>query len=334
MADINIRHIFYSLFFIATLLSCKNTTLTTPVQQVAGVMADSKQEDHIFIYTEVSGLKRSPDYSTANKVQKLDLIYQSLSIKIRYISDRAYITVDNAHRSSGWQPLKINFYYDMSFADAEQDIRLLLKDNNITEGYLLFPAFTEQYASYFVYYFSANLLRYLGNYEAENFKQGPISFNEQTKIFYRSSDKASQLTKIKEMDQAGLDTMAEDIKLLEEHNLKGNSVKEITISNEWLGVYDGSFLRLKEEPADPRAWGTINLKVAKESVKFHLYSYSENVAKELNIVFADAKKIRFVALDNDKQGLTLLLDKNKYKLSGILIEEIVGVRETYELEKN
>lgn len=327
------KYIFYSLFFLGTLLSCKNTTSTALVQEAEKVAAGSKQE-HSFIYTEVSGLERSSDYSTTNSVQKLDLGYRSLSIKIRYISDRAYWAMDNGAAHLDWQPLKINFYYDMSFADAEQDIHLLLKDNNTAEGYLLFPAFTEQYASYFVYYFEENVLRYLGNYEATDFKEGAFSFNEQTKTFYRSSYKASQLTKIEELDQAPLSLVAEDIQLLKEHNSNGNSANQVPISKEWLGVYNGSFLRLKDESADPRAWGTINLSVAKESVKFQLDSYSENVAKELNIVYADTQKIRLVAQDNNKQVLTLLFDKNKYKLSGSLIEAIVGERETYELKKN
>lgn len=326
------KPIFYSILFLTALLSCNNATSAPLVRKAGSVAEGDKQQDN-FIYNEVSGLNKSSDYSTASKVQKLDLEYKTLALKIRYISDRAYIAIGNGSTASDWQPLKINFYYDMAFADAEQDIRLLLKDNNTAEGYLLFPAFTEQYASYFVYYFEKNLLRYLGSFEAENFKQGPISFNEQTKIFYRSSDKASKLTKIEEVDQAGWGPVVEDIKLLKEHNANGNNVKQVAVSKDWLGIYNGSFLRLKEESADPRAWGRINLSIEKESIKFNLDSYNENVVKELKVVFAEAKKIRFVARDNEKQVLILLLDKNKYQLSGSLIEAIVGVRETYELEK-
>ena len=326
------KPIFYSILFLTALLSCNNTT-SAPLAPKAGSVAEGEQQRDNFIYKEVSDLKKSSDYSTASKVQKLDLEYKTLSLKIRYISDRAYIAIGNANTASDWQPLKINFYYDMAFADAEQDIHLLLKDNDATKGYVLFPAFTEEYASYFAYYFEKNTLRYLGNYEAPDFSKGAFSFNEQTKEFYLTADKVSKLTKIEEVDQAGWSPVVEDIKLLKEHNANGNNVKQVAVSKDWLGIYNGSFLRLKVESADPRAWGRINLSIEKESVKFSLDSYNENVVKELKVVFADAKKIRFVALDNDKQGLTLLLDKNKYKLSGNLIEEIVGVRETYELEK-
>ncbi|RYE00211.1 MAG: hypothetical protein EOP54_00945 [Sphingobacteriales bacterium] len=330
MLLMDMKHIFYSILFLTAFLSCKNTTSASLVQEQESVAADTKNKDN-YIYTEVTGLKRNSDYSTASQMQKLELTYQSLTLKIRYIADRSYIALDNGKATSDWQQLKVNFYYDMSFAAAEKEIHLLLKDNDLTKGYVLFPAFTEQYASYFIYYFEKNALRYLGNYEAADFNKGAFAFNEQSREFYRSSDKGSKLTKIEQVDRASFDPVAADIKLLKSTN--ENGAKPAAINKEWLGTYKGSFLRLKEESADPRAWGEIDLSIGKESVKFHLDSYNENVAKEMKIVFADAQKIRLVAEGNDKQVLTLLRDKNKYQLSGSLIETIVGLREIYELDK-
>jgi len=324
------KHIFYSLLFLTALLSCNNTTSAPLAKETESVAAAGTQQNEV-IYTEVPGLQKRSDYKTASQVQKLDLSYQALVLKIRYISDRAYIAMGDAGKD--WQPLKMNFYYDLSFADAEKDIHLLLKDNDITKGYVLFPGFTEEFASYFVYYFEQNAIRYLGNYEATDFNKGTFAFNEQTREFYRTSDKVSKLTKAAEADRVSFDAVAEDIKLLKDSNANGTASKQAVISKDWQGAYSGSFLRLKEESADPRAWGSIKLDVDKESVKFYLDSYNENVVKELKIVFADTQKVRLVARDNDKQVLTLLRDKNKYKLSGTLMEEIVGVRETYELEK-
>ncbi len=323
------KHIFYSLLFLTALLSCNNTTSAPLVKEADSVAAVGKQQDKI-TYKEVSGLQKRSDYNTASQVQKLDLSYQSLVLRIRYISDRAYIAMGDA--GVDWQPLKVNFYYDLSFADAEKDIHLLLKGNDMTKGYVLFPGFTEEYASYFVYYFENNAIRYLGNYEATDFNKGAFAFDEQTQEFYRTSDRFSKLTKATEVDRVSFDAVAKDTQLLKENN-SGAGAKQAAISKEWQGTYSGSFLRLKEESADPRAWGSLGLNMDKGSAKFYLDSYNENVVKELKVVFADAQKIRFVARDNDKQGLTLLLDKNKYKLSGTLMEEIVGVRETYELEK-
>lgn len=299
-------------------------------QEAGSVTTGDRQQNNV-IYKEVSGLKKSSDYGTMNIVQKLDLNYKTLSLKIRYIADRAYIAMGNTNLD--WQPLKINFYYDMSFVNAEKDIHLLLNDNDVTKGYILFPAFTEEYASYFAYYFEKNTLRYLGNYEAADFNKGVFAFNEQAKEFYRSSDKVSKLNKANEVDRAGFDLVPEDIKLLKENITSENSTVQISINKEWFGTYTGSFLRLKDESADPRAWGSISVTISRGSAKFRLDSYNENVEKELKVVFVDAQKLRFVAGDNDKQVLTLKLDKNKYKLSGNLMEETVGERATYELEK-
>lgn len=212
------KQIFYSVLFLITFLSCKNTTSAPLKAEQESVSDNSKVSDNI-IYSEVADIKKRADYKAADKVQKLDLAYGALNLKIRYISDRAYIAMGNENNArTDWQPLKINFYYDMSFEDAEKDIHLLLKGNNTDDGYLLLPAFTEQYASYYVYYFKANTLNYLGNYEAANFSKGALSFDEKTKELYRSSDKAAKLNKIAEEDKVGSGHITEDVKLLKGNN--------------------------------------------------------------------------------------------------------------------
>ncbi|MNK04071.1 hypothetical protein D3C87_219270 [compost metagenome] len=106
-----------------------------------------------------------------------------------------------------------------------------------------------------------------------------------------------------------------------------------SINNEWPGTYTGSFLRMKDESGDPRGWGQIKIEIGKASAKFHLDSYVENIKRELEIVHADAEKIQFAAADDKNLMLTMLLDKDKYQLSGSLMDSIVGVKETYELKK-
>ncbi|WP_415325553.1 hypothetical protein [Chryseobacterium sp. MMS23-Vi53] len=41
------------------------------------------------------------------------------------------------------------------------------------------------------------------------------------------------------------------------------------------GNCKGSFLRLKEESADPRGWANVNLNINKDSISFHIFSYVE-----------------------------------------------------------
>lgn len=109
--------------------------------------------------------------------------------------------------------------------------------------------------------------------------------------------------------------------------------KDVGINREWSGTYNASFLRMKEEYADPRGWGQINIEIGKKSAKFHLDSYMEEVKKDLKIVTVNSNEIQFIAVDNEKLKLTIRFDKGKYQLSGNLIEQIVGTKETYELKK-
>lgn len=111
------------------------------------------------------------------------------------------------------------------------------------------------------------------------------------------------------------------------------SYKKTATSKDWSGAYNASFLRMKEEYADPRGWGQINIEIGKKSAKFHLDSYKEEVKKDLKIVAVNSSEIQFIAVDNEKLKLTVLFDKGKYQLSGNLIEQIVGIKETYELKK-
>jgi hypothetical protein len=110
--------------------------------------------------------------------------------------------------------------------------------------------------------------------------------------------------------------------------------KNTSVHNDWSGIYNGSFLRMKGEYADPRGWGQIKIEVGKGDAKFQLDSYIENLKRELKIVHVDAKEIHFAALDDKTQKLIMLLDQGKYRLSGNLMEQIVGVKETYELKKS
>lgn len=122
-----------------------------------------------------------------------------------------------------------------------------------------------------------------------------------------------------------------DLGIIDLYELQNS--KNAGINREWSGTYNASFLRMKEEYADPRAWGQINIEIDKKSAKFHLDSYMEEVKKDLKIVGVSSNEIQFIAADNEKLKLTILFDKGKYQLSGNLMEQIVGVKETYELKK-
>lgn len=127
-----------------------------------------------------------------------------------------------------------------------------------------------------------------------------------------------------------------DLGIIYLHKLQQDIVKnkESSINNDWSGTYSGSFLRMKGEYADPRGWGQIKLEIGKASAKFHLDSYLENIERTLKIAHTDSKEIQFAAEDDKNKKLTMQLDHGKYRMSGNLIEQIVGVKETYDLKKS
>lgn len=173
------------------------------------------------VYKEVSALHKESDYNLENKVQKLDIKLNSLKFKIRYISDRAYLSIENF---VSWQPVHINFYYDMSFEHAEKDIHVLLKNNDTSSGLLMFPAFTEQYATYFLYQFKKDTLSFLGIYEVPEFIKGSFSFNEKSnELTIDSKNKIIKLNKIQDDEESKLNSIQEDINLLNEKVIKNNS---------------------------------------------------------------------------------------------------------------
>lgn len=223
------NNIFYTIFFLIIFFSCKKTALIDPTKEkVSSIKTTSNNS---FTYKEVLDITKNSDYSIKHNVQKLDLGYHTLSLKIRYIEDRAYVSIENDNiKFIDWKPIKINFFYDMDFADAEKDIHLLLNDDDTSNGYVLFPAFTEQYSTYFVYYFKKNDLSYLGNYQCVDFKKGTFSFNEKSKELYISSNKILKLNKINEVNEDGFTGGDEDLKLLkEDNNNNNNNFQTITI---------------------------------------------------------------------------------------------------------
>ena len=137
----------------------------------------------------------------------------------------------------------------------------------------------------------------------------------------------------KQADHAAKDTIDLGLIYLDMiHNTVENNTSSHADTN-WTGHYTCNFLRLKEEYADLRAWGMIYLDIDENGARFHLDTYAEDIRKKLKIVHKNPKEIQFAAADNKNLVLTIQLDKNKYQLSGNLMDRAVGVKETYELVK-
>ncbi|WP_068939972.1 hypothetical protein [Chryseobacterium timonianum] len=222
----NIIH--YHILFLVILFSCKKAnSLNTTNEKASIVNTTNNIKENL--YTEVSNISKQKDYDLNKQVQKLDLHHNSLTVKIRYISERAYISIENNKKETvSWNPVHLNFFYDSSLELAEKDIHILLKDNDPSEGYLLLPSFTEQFSTYSLYHFSKDALNFTGTYEVPEFVKGTFSFDENSKNVYihSSPSKKLKLNKI-EQNQDEFNNINEDIKLL---NGKAEEKNAISIS--------------------------------------------------------------------------------------------------------
>ena len=70
------------------------------------------------------------------------------------------------------------------------------------------------------------------------------------------------------------------------------NIPTLDINGSWNATYSGSFLRLKEESADPRAWGQIKLNVNGKKATLNIDSYVENVQKEMEIISESADQLK------------------------------------------
>ena len=216
--------IYYVLFFLLFCFSCKKTNVLNSTDEkvdLANTIINTKND---FLYNEALELKKESDYNVENSIQKLDVKLSDLSLKIRYITDRAYLSIErNKNEIVSWQPININYYYDMSFEDAEKDLHVLLKNNDTSNGYLLLPAFTEQYSTYFFYYFNENSLNFLGTYEVPEFAKGTFSFDSDLKqLNLVSSGKNLKLKKIQNDEELKFDNLQQDLNLLNGKNVNTN----------------------------------------------------------------------------------------------------------------
>jgi len=220
------KKIAFSVLVILLLFSCKKEDSLKSTNEKVGT-ENTKNNTEKSLYTEVLSLNKQSDYDTYKQVQKLDISHNSLNIKIRYISERAYISIDNNKKEFlAWKPIQLNFFYDMSFEHAEKDIHILLKNNDTSEGYLLLPAFTEQFSTYFIYHFKKDTLNFIGTYEVSEFIKGTFSFDENSKDVYihSSPSKRLKLNKIENNQDVKFDNIQEDINLLNGKIEEKNSV--------------------------------------------------------------------------------------------------------------
>ena len=296
-------------------ISCKkaNSLNTANEKPSIGITTNNTKEN---LFTEVLNINKQTDYNLNKPFQKLDLNHNSLTVKIRYLSERAYISIENNKKEFvSWKPVHINFFYDTSLELAEKDIHILLKENDSSEGYLLLPSFTEQFSTYSLYHFRKDTLNLIGIYEVSEFVKGTFSFDENSKKIYihSSPSKKLKLNKIEQNQDEKFDNINEDIKLLNgkveeqtyQSDLKGtwavnceNELTELEInkSEGYLSLYDFNAIY-------------INLKIEKVSNKNEYLLKYASLASQQDY-YKENLKIVDEEISKDKVIGKLILQKN------------------------
>ena len=109
--------------------------------------------------------------------------------------------------------------------------------------------------------------------------------------------------------------------------------KQNNFNDEWIGNYDCNFLRMKEESADPRAYGMIYINIDNNEAKFKLDTYVEIIDKDLIVLSCNSTEIILAERDNQKSKFTITKNNKKYELKSDLLNNTVGEISTYELIK-
>lgn len=84
-----------------------------------------------------------------------------------------------------------------------------------------------------------------------------------------------------------------------------------SLSNQWLGNYEGSFLRLEGESADPRGWANVELNISINKSTFYVFSYVEEKNYELEIIEEKDNSVTFKISDTTLNSKIYLRKNNK-----------------------
>lgn len=107
----------------------------------------------------------------------------------------------------------------------------------------------------------------------------------------------------------------------------------IKYSSDWLATYSGHFLYLKEEKADPRAWGKILVKIDDNMAHLQIETYDKSNDKEY--VFKEEKNNEISFVDLKSQDYIKIIKKNNaYLLKSSFLDSLLGKNNLYTIEKS
>ena len=111
-------------------------------------------------------------------------------------------------------------------------------------------------------------------------------------------------------------------------SVKQKQIDLCSVPDQWIGHFEGSFLRLEGESADPRGWATVELDIFKKTATFYLFSYAEEINQELDIIEVKDKSIIFKVKDSDFDNKICLSKKDGlYEMKSDFINSLVNKKQ-------
>lgn len=119
-------------------------------------------------------------------------------------------------------------------------------------------------------------------------------------------------------------------------DIKQENDQDSGISEKWFGKYEGSFLRMSNESADPRAWASVEFNISSVELTFYYFSYPEqDINHNLELISEKSESLVLkIKGDNETDNKYHIYKKgNKIFLENTYINNLMGRKEIVELNK-
>ncbi len=108
------------------------------------------------------------------------------------------------------------------------------------------------------------------------------------------------------------------------------------ISKKWQGKYEGSFIRLSQESADPRAWASLELEVKSNELKFYYFSYLEQDINQVLKLREEKSKSLSFGVDNKTEldnKCLIYLKEGEFLFESAYINKLMKGKQIIKLDK-
>lgn len=322
------------------LSSCKTSSSNQDILQVNAVLEKKNQEkERQFNQIEIDYIKCQNDELRIIKFNNLNIEIDLVNF---FESELTYVRVEKG--------IYHFIAHNFSVNSDELNSNLFLFKESDTNNYVfIFKTYSEEFPAFHIVEIDQkNNINDHGIYTynwADVNKINITDFNEinytikrqknNLEVYAQKNNEFQTILSEKYKVEKGLqESIKPDFKLLiQQLEKQYHSI----VSDHWYGDFSGSFLRMKQESGDSRAWASIDMSITKDSTVFKLFSYIEEENHLLTYSENDQNNLILkIKNTNKKKDFGKITYHNKeYFLDCPYIDSLVGETESksYKLEK-